>query len=402
MTARIEPSLLGKMSERQVLRILQSHGPLSRAEVARHTGLSAPAVSRAVANLLRLGLLEETSTAQATGGRPATRLRLASQNAQVLGAAIDADRCLVVSAGLDGLLHEPSRSFDTPDSYPQLLRCLAEAARSLMDRPGVTTLGLGISLPGLVDYRTGRAVLSPNLPLTNGQTPARDLADRLGLDCIVLQESHALCLAEQHHGLARGLEDFAMLDVQTGVGLGVVTGGRLLTGHSGLAGEIGHITVVPDGQRCGCGNVGCLETVASDTSLARRVSRRLGRPVSIEEVLHLARSPHYDLTADLDDYCRYLALAVAAVINLFNPSRLFVHGRGFEADPTLFARLIERASRRSLSPSFRDCRILRATGQKHQGAVAGIICQLTSAIAPALQTNPLGLLSEVRHALPSA
>src|SRR3712207_2397849 len=108
MTARIEPSLLGKMTERQVLRALRACGPLSRAEVARQTGLSAPAVSRAIGALLRAGLLEETDAPQATGGRPATRLRLARQNAQVLGAVIDADRCLVVSAGLDGQLHEDS------------------------------------------------------------------------------------------------------------------------------------------------------------------------------------------------------------------------------------------------------------------------------------------------------
>src|SRR3954464_126457 len=108
MTARIEPSLLGRMSERQVLHALQADGPLSRAEVARRCGLSAPTVSKAVASLKRSGLLEEAEVAEATGGRPATRLRLARDGAQVLGAVIDADRCLVVSAGLDGRLHDSS------------------------------------------------------------------------------------------------------------------------------------------------------------------------------------------------------------------------------------------------------------------------------------------------------
>src|SRR5262245_42276190 len=114
MNARIEPSLLGKMTERQVLCVLQEHGaPLSRAEVARQAGLSAPAVSRAVAALIQAGLLEETSTPQATGGRPAALLRLARESAQVLGAVVDADRCVVVSAGLDGQLHSDAISFAT-------------------------------------------------------------------------------------------------------------------------------------------------------------------------------------------------------------------------------------------------------------------------------------------------
>src|SRR3954449_4611068 len=121
MPPRIEPSLLGKMSERQVLHALQADGPLSRAEVARRCGLSAPTVSKAVASLLRTGLLEEAAAPEAPGGRPATRLRLATDNAQVLGAVIDADRCLLVSAGLDGQLHDADRSFATPATYPRLL-----------------------------------------------------------------------------------------------------------------------------------------------------------------------------------------------------------------------------------------------------------------------------------------
>src|SRR5262249_17901386 len=173
-----------------------------------------------------------------------------------------------------------------------------------------------------------------------------------GVECVLLQESHALCLGEQAYGEARGLDDFAMLDVHTGVGLGVVSGGRLLTGHSGMAGEIGHITVVAEGRRCGCGNGGCLETVASDSSLALRGSKRVGGTVPIDEVVSLARANRVDLSGDLEDPCRYLAIGVAAVINLFNPARLFVHGRLFEADDTLFSRMVEQASRRALRPSF--------------------------------------------------
>jgi N-acetylglucosamine repressor len=170
-----------------------------------------------------------------------------------------------------------------------------------------------------------------------------------------------------------------------------------------MAGEIGHITVVAGeaARRCGCGNSGCLETVASDSSVAWRVSCRLGRTVSIDDVIQLARAGEPGLAADLDDTCRYLAIAVAAVINLFNPARLFVHGRVFEADELLFPRMVEKASRRALQPSFADCKIIQATGQKHQGAVAGIIQHLTSAIAPALETKTLCFPSEVRDAIPA-
>src|SRR5262245_3057476 len=397
MTARIEPSLLGKMTERRVLRVLQQHGPLSRAEVARHAELSAPAVSRAVASLLKAGLLEADAP-HATGGRPATRLRLARRTAQVLGVVIDAGRCRLVSAGLDGQLHDDAAEVATPGSYASLLDMLSERARALLDRAEVLTLGACLSVPGLIDYRNGRTLLSPNVPITDGQTPGIDLARRLGVECVLLQEAHALCLAELHYGLAQGLGDFAVLDVTTGVGLGVVSGGRILTGHSGLAGEIGHVTVIPEGgRRCGCGNTGCLETVANDSSLAWRLSRRLGRAGSIDDVIRTARAGRLDLSAELADVTRFLALGVAAVLNLFNPSRLFVYGRLFEADEGLFDKMVEMAARRTLRPSFADCRVLRATAQKDQGAIAGIIQHLTSAIAPALEAKALYLSPEARN-----
>ncbi|HEV3049984.1 MAG TPA: ROK family transcriptional regulator, partial [Longimicrobium sp.] len=279
-----QPALLSRINERQVLRTLQADGPLSRAEVARRSGMSAPTASKAVEALLRAGYLEEEDAPGNTRGRPAKRLRLASTTAQVLGFVIDAGQCRVVAAGLDGALDEArTAEFPTPGSYEELIETAARHAARLMDRKGVTTLGLGVSLPGLVDYRREQGLLSPNVPITNGRSPSRDLGARLGIDCVMVQEEHALCLAERTFGEARGLDDFAMLDVSTGVGLGVMSGGRLLAGHSGLAGEVGHVTVELDGRLCGCGNHGCLETVACDTALAWAVSQRLGRRVDIEE-----------------------------------------------------------------------------------------------------------------------
>lgn len=378
----IRPALVGKLNERQILRILQTHGPMSRAEVARESGLSPPTVSKAVASLLKAGLLEEADALEAARGRPAPKLRLASNSAQVLGVTIDGGHCEVVSAGLDGELHPDLAKIPTPATYPELLDALEAKAREILAKPGVTTLGLGLSMPGLVDYRKGCGVLSPNVPMTNGQCPAQDLARRLGLECVLLQELHALCLAERHYGLAKGLDDFAVLDVGTGVGLGVMSGGHLLTGHSGLAGEIGHLTAVAEGGRqCGCGNRGCLETVACDAVLASRASEKLGRRVDVDEVIDLARSGRVDLSQELQETMRYLAIGVAAVINLFNPSTLFIHTRLFEIDSSLFDTIVTQARSRALPPTFADCRIVQAKGSKRQGAVAGIIQHLTNAVA---------------------
>ncbi len=372
-----------------MLRLLQLRGPLSRAEVARQTGLSAPTVSKAVAALLKAGLLEEAEAPELARGRPAPRLRLATDTAQVIGIAVDAGHCEVVSAGLDGTAQGPVAVVPTPASYPELLAALEQTCRGMMAKPGVKTLGFGMSLPGLVDYRTGRGVLSPNVPMTNGHAPAADLAEHLGLTGTLLQESHALCLAERDHGLAKAIDDFAVLDVGTGIGLGVMLGGRLLRGQSGLAGEIGHLTAVArGGRRCGCGNTGCLETVASESALAYYAARKLGRPVSVDEVIELARAGAVDLSAELDEVAEYLAIAVAAVINLFNPAVVFLHSPLLDLQADLLNRIADRAAERALPPSFAQCRILRAQGSKRQGAVAAAVRLLTDAIAPEIAFAP--------------
>ena len=286
----IQPALLSKINERQVLRALQAQGPLSRAEVARHSGISAPTASKAVESLLRSGLLEEGDAPEPARGRPGKKLQLASSRVQVLGLVIDAEQCRVVCAGLDGKLHDGCiESFSTPATYDALIKTSVHYAKRLMQRTDVATLGMAISIPGLLDSRQNRSLLSPNVPITNQHAPGEALSGHLGIECILVQESHALCLAERHFGAARGLDNFAMLDVSTGIGLGVMSGGRLLTGHSGLAGELGHVTVQMDGRPCGCGNRGCLETVASDAALAWLVGQKLGRKITVEETIALIR-----------------------------------------------------------------------------------------------------------------
>jgi N-acetylglucosamine repressor len=158
-----------------------------------------------------------------------------------------------------------------------------------------------------------------------------------------------------------------------------------LLGHSGLAGELGHITAVLDGLPCGCGNRGCLETVATDSALAAALSRRLERPVDVAEALRRVQERDPTVAADLERVSEFQAIALAAVINVFNPEVVFVYTRLLDADDATFERVKERTRERSLTPSFADCRIERARGNKSLGAVAAILTHLTDSHAPTLE-----------------
>ena len=376
------PKKRPNVHEKTIMRLIRGRGPLSRSEVVRHLNLSLPTVSKAAASLLDARLLEEVELSDGAIGRPAKRLQMASETAQLLGIVIAPGNCWVVSSGLDGVLHrERMIKVRTPEAYDDLIDVLAAQSKGLMGSLGVATLGAGICVPGLVDLRDDRSVLSANVRAIEGHSPTRDLAERLGIECVTLQSKHALCLAECYFGEARGLDDVVLLDLSSGMAIGVMSEGRLLRGKNGFAGEIGHIPVDPLGLPCGCGHRGCLETVASDMSLAARVSAKVGRRLDIDDVVDLVRSGELEMDAETRELVGHLSIALTAVINIFNPSTLFLNGRLFDLHEDLFLRVIEETGRRALKPPFEECRIIRARGNKMQGAVAAALQHLIESLS---------------------
>ncbi|MBN71059.1 MAG: transcriptional regulator [Gimesia sp.] len=380
------PSLLRKMNVRKVLEVIQSQGTLTRADVMRCSGISAPTVSKAVSALLDAGLLEERETAEFSVGRPGKLLQLPRFSAQVIGVVLDWDYCSIVASGLDGFLHEEKLDqFKTPSSYEDLINIISQKIMDLVKKEEIPALGVGITVPGLVNSNDGRIFLASNLHIVDGQAPAVDIAAKTNLECILVQKSTSLCLSEKTYGAGQDLEDFISLDVTSGFGMGAFTGGQLLDGQHGLAGEIAHITVEPQGGRvCGCGNQGCLETVATDMALTHYVSKRVGKELDFDAIKELVKQGELDITPELDRTIEFLGIGVAAAINIFNPSNIFISSRLFDLQDDVFSRMCELAKNRALKPSSSSCEIERSKGNKYLGAVAGIINHLANGLGPRL------------------
>jgi N-acetylglucosamine repressor len=386
---KIETVLLSKINQRRVLEIIQQDGPSTRAAIVRRSDISAPTVSKVVSALIMQGLLEEEESVIIDSvGRPAKRLRLATKTAQVIGISLEPRRCWIVSGGLDGQFSEDdAEQFAIPGTYHGLLDAMAERCEKLMKRPGVNTLGVGISVAGLVNQRLQENILSPNMHVIDRRSPTLDLSKRLGVECVMENDANLLCLAQHMYGAAKGVDNFAVIEVSTGLGLGVVAGGRLLTGSSGIATEIGHITVKPNGRLCGCGNHGCLETLATESALLRRIGHRYNMSLEIDDVIQLVRNGEIQPDKEIRQTLEYLAIGAATVINLYNPTILFVVAKLFDAQENMFQQFLNAVRQRALAPSLADCRIVRVHGSKLQGAVAGIISHLTRALGPKLGTR---------------
>jgi len=380
-----EPTLLRRLNARRVLDALLELGPCTRTALRKRTGLSAPTMSKLMDHLMKTDLVEEEPEPLLTAGRPSKVFSLACHASRVAGVVIDIDEVKVFSCGLDGRIDEGCVSrFPTPRTYGALLSRVVREVEKLVAADAAPCLGVGVSVPGLLNAREERIMLSPNLRLLDGSFPARDIEKRLGLAAILIQEEEALCLAEQLFGAARGVDDFAMIDISAGLGMGVVSSGRFVGGRDGYGGELGHITVDPRGERCGCGNRGCLETLATDRVFARIIEKKAGYPVSVDEAIELVSSGKVRARREIVRMIGFLARGLGVVINLFNPASVFVYGRLFDAGEDLFDELTSAVRAHALSPSLAACRVVRSRGSKKQGAAAAVINHLFQTAGPSM------------------
>ncbi|MGN6505910.1 MAG: ROK family protein [Tepidisphaeraceae bacterium] len=373
------------MNERAIFEVLLRDGVASRSELMRGLGVTAPTIHKAVASLLAAGLVEEVGVDVTNrAGRPSMVYRVATTEVQVVGVALDVRQTSVVTAGLDGQLHPDSLiQFKTPATYKELVQMLATCIGERTGS-GVKTLGIGISVPGEVDVDAQRVLLSPNLHITDGKSLSADLHERTGFRAVMYPETIGTCLAEWSHGAARGFSDFVMIGVYEGYGASIVSDGRLLRSRNGIGSEMGHVTVDIHGERCGCGNRGCIETVATDQAFARRVSNRVDKRLSVEKIVSLVQAGMLDVRAELDETLSYLAIGAGAAINIFNPQAVLLCSRMFDVDAHAFDRLLPMIHSRTLKPLREKCRIIRAEGDTRRGAIASIVRHITGNICPPL------------------
>lgn len=315
---------------RAVLEAVQARPQSSRADVARVTGLSTSAVSTLVAELVAKGLLVELGTTRASaGGRPSVSLGLAPRAGGLIGIHLGHADLRVVLTSMDGTLlqerrhfldvdHEPGRSLDQVAAS-----CAELLGSSEVDPDRLLGVGVAVSAP-VVD---SRLLSSPPMLLDwGGIDIAGFLGERTGQPVHLGNDATLGALAEWRLGAGAGVDDLVYVMLGEGVGCGLVLGGRVHTGSSGTAGELGHLLVDPDGQVCRCGARGCLETAVSKRALVSALAHTRGPDVTVEALLDLADAGDRGALRLLSDAGRILGTALAGVCTITDPSLVVVGG----------------------------------------------------------------------------
>ncbi|HEY3869264.1 MAG TPA: ROK family transcriptional regulator [Actinocrinis sp.] len=271
-------SVAGDMTRTAVLALLARQGPLSRAQIAERLDLSRATVTQTTRRLLGQGLVGELDRRPAQsgggGGRPSVPLSLVPQAAHALGVQVAHEHVSGVLTRLDAAIVDRFRQPFDP-AAPDAVAELVELIRHQLDeaaRQALPVMGVGVTVPGVVDPRTGTLRMSVRLGWTGMPLAAR-LRAELGVPVLVDNDISAVTAAERLYGPGADCADFLLVAIGQGVGLGMVLDGAPYRGAAGAAGEFGHLPVVPDGLPCACGNRGCLETLVSTESLLRQAIR---------------------------------------------------------------------------------------------------------------------------------
>jgi predicted NBD/HSP70 family sugar kinase len=320
-------------NQRTVLGLLAGEGPMSRADLVRSSGLSRTTVSSLVADLIRTGHVTETDDRarphKGGSGRPPVVVRLSAPAGAVAGVDVGhghvrvavADRLGAVLAEDHTLVDVDAHGAEVLDRTATMVRALT--ARSNLD---VTELqAVGMCVPAPLDRRSSR-IRTAIMPGWQGLLPGEELERRLGIPVHADNDANLGALAELHQGSARGKHDVVYLKIASGVGAGIVLGGRLHRGASGIAGEIGHVQVSEDGRVCRCGNRGCVETKVSASRLLELLRPAYDDELTIAQVLDLDAEGDAGVRRVLSDAGRTVGRAVADLANNLNPELVVVGG----------------------------------------------------------------------------
>jgi predicted NBD/HSP70 family sugar kinase len=360
-----------------ILNLVRKQQPLSRADLARISGLQRSTVSLIVEDLIADKLVVEGPTGRLPRGRRPTFLQLNSQRA-VLALDVHPEQVTLAVSDLGGkiiaqqLLDIPESSRSVAEIVKAIKRVIAEHKQKSFD-------GIGVCLPGRTDPILEQAIFAPNLHF-----PIRDIRKRIakatGLRVEMDNVANACALAEVWFGESDGIHDLVVVNVSEGIGTGILANGRLLRGDSGMAGEFGHVQLDPAGPLCGCGNHGCWETLASNRAALRHYAESGGSAngVSFASLLSLAHAGEPAAIAALEWMSTNLGRGLRMITTALAPKEIVIVG-----DVTTawyrFGPMIEEEMRRN---SLNTNSILRP-------AYDGGLARLRAAVALVLNSGAL-------------
>ena len=316
-------TLIKRINRVKILNAIRLHSPIARSQIADMTRLDRKSLTNFISEFLVEGIVAEAGKQEQSMGRPFTMLRFA-EGLAAGGIYIAPDMTAGVLIGLDGKKIASARR-DFPLYSP--MEVIVSSVRELymeLKTAGVKIYGFGLCVPGVIESESGLVRASVNLPSLIWRELGKDFAPTVEEKLYIEDASRSKSLAEKWFGAGRKAGDFVCIDLDVGVGMGIINGRSLYKGAADYAGEIGHIVIERNGRLCRCGNRGCLEAYLARNVVLDEVNRAAGTDFARLE--DFSSELNGELEKLLDDYGTKLAMALGSVVNLLSPKIIILNG----------------------------------------------------------------------------
>ncbi len=373
------PSLLKEINKAILLREIRSRGPISRATLSEITNISKPTVTKLVDSLIRDNLVRKVGGVNSTKnrGKPPLLVEFNAEVGYVIGCMLEVSRIKTVLADLDAhILAREEVDIPEGDTRDVIIEKMVSTFSNVLKKARKTRqdlLGIGIGLPGIVDSENNRVMFIPHLPGWIDVDLGKILERKMKANVFMDNECRVQALAEKWFGSGMGVNNFVCIETGVGIGSGVISGGRLIRGRNNIAGEVGHMTINPDGSLCYCGGKGCWETMASTGRLIDITAMRLkdnpdsrvykvvnGDPKSLTlDIIFKAADEKDKFAMDiLGEIGYWLGLGIANVISSLDPEVVIIHGEMIQGGELLLRRIKDTVKQKILPKIIKDVDII--------------------------------------------
>jgi len=357
----VDQSLARKYNSATILDHLRLHAPISRAGLAKYTGLTRSTVSRIIDQLQAENLVREVGAQQEKVGRPGTLIELNPAGGAAVGVEIGVDFVSIILTNFVAQIlwrkHVSLPDESDVRSYLREAEKLIYAALQVAKAEGFQPLGIGVGVWGLVDIQKGEVRFAPNLKWRD--IPLKKLWEgRFGLTVFVENDANAAAMGEYYLGAVKNVDDFIYINTGIGLGGGIISAGTLFRGWNGYAGEIGHMTIDPDGEACLCGKRGCWETQVGSRVAVQNYKIRTGREVSFEELVELVRGNDPTSLEIITKMGQALGIGIGSLANIFSPRCVVLGGALLQVSDKILPIARDIFAKNSLLQNTQDMKII--------------------------------------------
>ena len=364
-----------------VMRLICTNNGITRQAITKSTGLTKMTTTNIVTDLIHCGLVVEAQARNENVGRNPAVLTISPSAPKIIGVTVSRKKVDVVLSDLAlGILEHRTEMLDEENGHTLLMKIRRLIDSIECDKKEI--LGIGIASIGQWDIRQKKLVSIVNFGQVKELDIGRELEETFGCPVFVNNDMNAATMAEKLFGNARDLTDFIYLGITNGIGAGIVTNGRMYQQSSGLAGEIGHMGINPNGKKCLCGNRGCLELYASVPVMEQKLREVTGLDLSFERYCALPLTP--EINEVFLDVCDKIVYAMVSVVNLLNCQAIIIGSEGCYLPETHIRYMEKLVNEMKYSP-MENVRVMKTAFSLNTSIYGSVCCVLNQIFTGSLE-----------------